>query len=573
MEWDGYKVKAVQDQPRRLGTQKRLERTITLTVFLSAFLFPFTLISAIAWLYFPQQFEEAKHYLQERNHAIAILIDGYFRELRNAAQLLASLPQIAEVPWLDKKGKEEVLRIYREAQAHNPNIYYIYSGYIDGTLHINDYEPPPGYDPRLRPWYRAVMDNPEPDKMVTGLLYREAKTDERILATAHILKSSTRGYTGVITLDSYTEAISQELTRRSGIYQSAESFIVDRDFTILVHPDAKWIGEKLSALLGEQPAIDPDGFFTYGSSTVRRIGYLSVIPITEWRLITTVAEEEISAPILARLTVLALTLFAFALMLTLFLGKIWRVRVLNPLLALLKHLQALASPTTTGLQTPQKHDHSDDGISQITAAIENAVVQVLLAKNAQLAESNRVISGLNQALSEQNTQLEAQAVTDLLTGIYNRRKLVAVIQEEYERFVRYQTPFTLILFDVDHFKAMNDTFGHQAGDAVLSEISHLVRSRLRTNDIFGRWGGEEFLIVVRHSRLSEAAVLAEQVRERIAAHAFPISRPVTVSLGVAEIRPEEAIDQLISRVDQALYRAKAGGRNRVERDPPASPAQ
>ncbi|QIK37799.1 hypothetical protein GWK36_07155 [Caldichromatium japonicum] len=214
------------------------------------------------------------------------------------------------------------------SQKHNPNIYYIYSGYIDGILHINDYEPPPGYDPRVRPWYRAIMDNPEPGKMIVGLLYREAKTHERILSTAHILTSPTRGYTGVISLDSFTEAISQELICRSGIYRSTESFIVDRNFTILVHLDSEWIGKHLSELLGENPTIEPEGFFTFGHSMLRRVGYLSTIPISDWYLITAVAEEEIASPILTRLLLLALVLFTSGLLLTLFLGKIWQVRLL-----------------------------------------------------------------------------------------------------------------------------------------------------------------------------------------------------------------------------------------------------
>jgi diguanylate cyclase (GGDEF)-like protein/PAS domain S-box-containing protein len=160
--------------------------------------------------------------------------------------------------------------------------------------------------------------------------------------------------------------------------------------------------------------------------------------------------------------------------------------------------------------------------------------------------------------------LRAQATTDPLTGIHNRRKLDEMMALEQARCKRYRVPFTLVLFDIDHFKRVNDTFGHPVGDAVLKELAALVAAHVRPSDLFARWGGEEFALLAGNCSLSCVRLLAEKLRHIINSHSFPTVGRVTCSFGVAEFQPDEATEAFLARVDGALYRAKQQGRNRVE---------
>lgn len=160
--------------------------------------------------------------------------------------------------------------------------------------------------------------------------------------------------------------------------------------------------------------------------------------------------------------------------------------------------------------------------------------------------------------------LRVQATTDSLTGIYNRRKLNEMMVLEQARGTRYRVPFTLILFDVDHFKHINDTYGHPVGDAVLQELATLVGANIRPGDLFARWGGEEFVVLASNCNLSGVQLFAEKLRHIIDTQAFPTVGHVTCSFGVAEFQPGESPEAFLSRVDEGLYRAKQQGRNRVE---------
>ena len=158
---------------------------------------------------------------------------------------------------------------------------------------------------------------------------------------------------------------------------------------------------------------------------------------------------------------------------------------------------------------------------------------------------------------------EHLASTDTLTGAYNRRKFTDIFTNELQRNLRYNSTLTLIMFDIDHFKHINDEFGHAAGDAVLREMSQLVRGLIRANDVLVRWGGEEFIILLPQSEHKAAAAMAEKLRSAIEGYHFSGVPKVTVSFGVSEFRAGDTLESLCSRVDSALYRAKEEGRNRV----------
>jgi diguanylate cyclase (GGDEF)-like protein len=164
-------------------------------------------------------------------------------------------------------------------------------------------------------------------------------------------------------------------------------------------------------------------------------------------------------------------------------------------------------------------------------------------------------------------QAEDLAKTDALTGLANRRSLDNDLAQECERTSRYERPLALIMFDVDHFKQFNDSFGHQRGDEALQELAATVKRELRATDTAYRYGGEEFVVLARETPPAQAEILAERLRSRIQEHfaAHGSSTPVTASFGIGVFPPgDPSPARLIGSADAALYQAKAQGRNRVQ---------
>ena len=176
-------------------------------------------------------------------------------------------------------------------------------------------------------------------------------------------------------------------------------------------------------------------------------------------------------------------------------------------------------------------------------------------------------NGLIEDITERKLaeeELKRLATTDKLTGAYNRTKFKEIIGREIERVKRYNQPLSIMIFDIDHFKDVNDRYGHSAGDYVLKTIADIVRENIRKIDYFVRWGGEEFMIISSETNLNEAYVLAERIRETIESYIFEDNGKVTISLGVTEFKENDTEDNLIKRADGAMYEAKKKGRNQVE---------
>jgi diguanylate cyclase (GGDEF)-like protein len=176
---------------------------------------------------------------------------------------------------------------------------------------------------------------------------------------------------------------------------------------------------------------------------------------------------------------------------------------------------------------------------------------------------------LVKKLAEARRLLETLATTDPLTGLYNRRQIITRLEEECERIQRGGIGLCCLMLDVDHFKRVNDTYGHLQGDEVLKMIAVQARASLRAYDVVGRYGGEEFIALLPETDLDTAQAVAERIRRAIEASvilktATGQPEPTTVSLGLTRWRAGDTADALIHRADEALYRAKANGRNRIE---------
>jgi len=180
------------------------------------------------------------------------------------------------------------------------------------------------------------------------------------------------------------------------------------------------------------------------------------------------------------------------------------------------------------------------------------------------------IKSLQDKLKQSNQMLLELSHTDPLTGLNNRRSMMESLDKEFERSTRTQTPLSLLMLDIDHFKRINDNFGHQQGDTVLQVLASLLKEHLRPYDLAARFGGEEFSLILPETSEKDAGMVAERIRQSIQElelDDLPIDFRMTASIGLAT-SPNEAMatpDDLIREADYALYNAKRRGRNRVER--------
>lgn len=180
---------------------------------------------------------------------------------------------------------------------------------------------------------------------------------------------------------------------------------------------------------------------------------------------------------------------------------------------------------------------------------------------------------LTQQLNITEQKMRLLATTDSLTGILNRRYFFERAQNELERALRYGYSMSLLILDIDHFKPVNDRFGHQAGDFVLHQLAELANQSIRSTDLLGRYGGEEFIMVLPEAGIEDARAVAERLRKTVEDHKFVYDQDsiqITISVGISCLNnPDDELDDLISRADRSLYAAKDAGRNRVGELPAA----
>ena len=168
-----------------------------------------------------------------------------------------------------------------------------------------------------------------------------------------------------------------------------------------------------------------------------------------------------------------------------------------------------------------------------------------------------------KGLLEDNTELARLALTDSVTGLSNRTHMGQILQKEFSRYVRHSQRFGIIMIDIDHFKRVNDTYGHDVGDKLLVQFSRKFEQATRNSDYISRWGGEEFLICCTTISENDLYIIAENIRQMIVNSEFEIKENITISLGCAMIQANENINELVKRADVALYAAKNNGRNQT----------
>lgn len=258
---------------------------------------------------------------------------------------------------------------------------------------------------------------------------------------------------------------------------------------------------------------------------------------------------------------------------------------LKDMMRALHEFDNLLRPIRDYMTTPLHTFHSTQSVSEVLDTMGNVTYGKIVVKDQEkvvgimdhrdllslcytkiapfIKHEYNLVHSMLGLVTEGEQGLLKLATTDSLTGIGNRRLFEEIFQAHQSLGERYGADMFLLLFDIDDFKNINDNFGHTIGDSVLKELVGLVSRSIRKSDIFVRWGGEEFAILLRYSDPNRVMDVAEQIRQRIDQHSFETIVHLTCSFGLSEIHSDESLQEAFHHADKALYRAKADGKNRV----------
>ncbi len=388
----------------------------------------------------------------------------------------------------------------------------MYFGSVSGTfISGKGWEPPPGYDPRKRPWYISPVKRGE---TVITYPYIDMETGSLSVSVSSPVYRKDGSLRGVLAADLLLKTISAKL-ENVRVRGKGFAAVIDNRGVSLVHPNKAMIGKNLT----EDPEIGDamkqilllkQGRIEYGAREEKYVVFTR-ITTSDWYLGIVFKREEMLSS-LKELSYRFNQIFAVSLVLVIAASVYFARR-----------------------------------LTLFTEVLENEV-------DVRTAE-----------LKEKIAEVEYLSLTDPLTGIANRRKIQAVLEEEIIRSDRMSQPLSVISIDLDHFKKINDTYGHETGDIVLKLVAEAITSGIRGIDHAGRMGGEEFIIICPDTPECGVVNLAEKLRLAVENLEVPGAGKITASFGCALRLPDESIDRLLSRADNALYRAKELGRNRVEK--------
>ncbi len=351
----------------------------------------------------------------------------------------------------------------------------------------------------------------------------------------------------------------QEILKGHAPGRSGQAFLTTSDGSVIVGSRSSLAEFKKTRLpIGPLQALSrrSEALLDYADVQGRPvIGTLKPVPQLGWNAVVEITQEEAYGQT-ARMRTLTLTMVAGLLVgigLTAYLLGLTVVRPLERLTGAATRVAGGDLEVTLPVVDRGEVGHLTQGFNYMVK---------------RLRQARDELAAANAALSEKNEELQKLSITDPLTGLNNRRHLMDVLATEVARARRLNHPFAVLMIDIDHFKQYNDTYGHLAGDRLLSQIAVLFRDAIRSIDYAARYGGEEFLLLIHETGSADAAQVADRIRRRVAAEPFgdgadPVGR-ITVSIGVAIFPAQgDGAEAIIASADAALYEAKRLGRNLV----------
>ncbi len=407
----------------------------------------------------------------------------------------------------DKKITSEILRNYSSESFFSDLYYGSVSGrFVSGT----NWFPTEKYDPRVRPWFTEGVKNGK--TAITGL-YLDQGTQTSIVSVSSPVYFRDGSLRGVLSADVSLDTIEEKL-KKIKVRGKGYSVLINETGTILFHPKRSMIGKSLYDLpnIGSpiEKIFERKQWGMHYDPYDDRFAVFTPIPSAKWIMVIVLTKDEVYGD-LKFLAMKFFLIFMTALIVVILTSKFFALK-----LTYFMHLL------------------------ECTVEIRTA------------------------ELKEKIAEVEYLSLTDPLTGIANRRKIESVLSAEIDRTHRTGNPLSVIMIDIDNFKEFNDIYGHGTGDKILKKFAVTMILALRSIDIAGRIGGEEFLIICPETDMTGAFLVAEKLRVEVESMKIDSLGQITASFGCAELYPGEKLDSLISRSDQALYRAKEHGRNTVE---------
>lgn len=503
---------------------------------------------------------------------IAKAIESNLRERHREVILLAQTPTYVREP-LDGDDLRQSLE--RTKQAYK---YYAWIGVADtsGMIVSAAGGMLVGQSAAKRPWFIHGQRAPFVGDIHQAVLLAKLMPNPsaqgeplRFVDFASPIYDPSGKLRGVLATHALWDWVEDIIRERLPAKSSLETFIVDRQNNLLSPFDAVGRVQAPAPMPAGQlfrlgPWPGGGGDYLYSESKAQEAGL-------GWRVIIRQPKQQALAALnRLRGVLMLLGLLASALLM----AAVYRLAA-----SFSRPLEQLAGVAEQVGQGDENPDWEIRGgaqeLNQLSEAMRN-MTSSLLARKQQLADINanleQIVEDRTEQLRESNhlllrkaAELAQQARHDALTGLHNRMAANEQLQEEHLRYGRTGAPYAVLLLDVDHFKRVNDTFGHDAGDRVLCHIADTLLHSARATDFVARFGGEEFLLLLPETDATGAAVLAEKIRAAVEQSQAPDVGQITLSIGLAtadaaDAQPEAAV----KRADLALYRAKAGGRNRVE---------
>lgn len=399
-----------------------------------------------------------------------------------------------------------------------------------------------------------------PDQVETGAF--RSPNGEVLIQLAVLLKTKKTCNSGVLVAEYSPEAIFKQLLRIGReLGETGAIDVVDQEGRVIASSDQSILWETHLPPLYKMAGMGTEGLdivaLDFGQKAVCAFRHLRFKGDFGWGLVVRQSATELESPI-NQGSRLSIAMILIAILMALVAAYIIARRLSRPL----NHLAQIANRFSEGDYSQRTHIEYSGDTGEVARAFDKMAEHLQHTMN-ELRKAKSDTEQANHQLQETMHELERLVDTDRLTSAWNRRYFDSMIERETRRSERYGLPLSLIIFDIDHFKRINDTYGHDTGDQILIEIVARVREQIRASDALVRWGGEEFVVVSSSTTLSGATALAEKIRLCIAKTPFAIVGKVTISLGVAQYKPGEIRREWVQRADKLLYLAKHKGRNRV----------
>lgn len=423
----------------------------------------------------------------------------------------------------------------------------LYDASLNLTSKIKE---PTTYRPTKRPWYGISLIT---DSVTNSGPYDFSNIEARGLTYAREINNG-----NIFAVDVLMEDFS-DILKSNNAQNSLESFIFDENNIIIASSTHEEKIFKYLISMMKNKKITKDFQSTVTINETKFIYNISAINngyVTNEYLLSYVLLEEMETPYKEKFT--AMDKILILMMIALF-PLIWYFSsvVARPILLLVEESRKVKNREFEKVTPVYSSVTEVELLSKSIGTMAKSIYDYQIDLEQKVADRTK-------ELQQKNEELEILSITDKLTNTFNRIKLDISIETEMDRVSRYNTKFGIIMIDIDYFKDVNDTHGHQVGDKVLIEFAEILKKNTRKTDIVGRWGGEEFMIISPETDLKEMLALSEILRQKIDKNLFFTVKHKTASFGVSTYKKDESAEELINRADEALYIAKDNGRNRVE---------